>query len=93
MTTRTFASITQLLLIGLLLLSIVLIGQRISFGGYKAGLILLTATTISQIAFGNIPPFARFGRSMRLYAIFVVSTALLFGVSILAAPLLVNLGR
>ena len=93
MTTRTFASIAQLLLVLLLLLSIILIGQQASFAGYKIGLILLVVTTISQIAFGNIPPFAHFGRSMRLYAIFVISTAALFGISILVAPLLVNLGR
>ena len=90
---RTFTSMMQLLLVFLMLLSIILIGQRSSFAGYKAGLILLAITTLSQIAFGNIPPTARFGRSIRLYVIFMGVTALIFAISIAVAPLLVNLGR
>lgn len=94
MTNRhTFTSVMQLLLVFFMLLSIILIGQRSSFLGYKAGLILLVVTTLSQIAFGNIPPSARFGKSMRMYAIFMGVTALIFAISIAVAPLLVNLGR
>ena len=83
----------QLLLVFLMLLSIVLIGQKSSFAGYKAGLILLAVTTLSQIAFGNISPSARFGKSMRMYAIYMGITALIFALSIALAPILVNLGR
>ena len=90
---RTFTSVMQLLLVLLMLLSIILIGQRSAFVGYKAGLILLVITTLSQIAFGNIPPAARFGRSMRMYAIFMGVTIAIFALSIVAAPLLVGLGR
>lgn len=90
---RTFTSIMQLLLVILMLLSIILIGQRSSFAGYKVGLILLTVTTLSQIAFGNIPPSARFAKSMRMYAIFMSVTVALFALSIVLAPILVNLGR
>jgi len=57
------------------------------------GLILLIIATFAQIAFGNIPPEAGFGRSMRLFAIFMGITAALFVISILVAPLLVWLGR
>jgi hypothetical protein len=90
---RTFTSVMQLLLVFLMLLSIILIGQRSSFDGYKAGLILLAVTTFSQIAFGNIPPTARFGKSIRMYAVFIGVTALIFALSIAVAPMLVNLGR
>ena len=90
---RNFTSVMQLLLVFLMLLSIILIGQRSSFVGYKAGLILLVITTLSQIAFGNIPPSARFGRSMRMYAIYIGITAVLFAVIMALAPMLVNLGR
>ena len=90
---RTFTSVMQLLLVFLMLLSIVLIGQKSSFAGYKAGLILLAVTTLSQIAFGNISPSARFGKSMRMYAIYMGITALIFALSIALAPILVNLGR
>jgi uncharacterized membrane protein (DUF441 family) len=90
---RTFTSVMQLLLVFLMLLSIVLIGQRSSFDGYKAGLILLAVTTLSQIAFGNIPPSARLGKSLRMYAIFMGVTAAIFAISIALAPVLVGLGR
>ncbi|MEM7126375.1 MAG: hypothetical protein AAF702_08625 [Chloroflexota bacterium] len=90
---RTFTSIVQLLLVLLMLLSIILIGQRFEFGGYKAGLILLTITTLSQIAFGNIQPSANFGQAMRMYGIYMGITAVLFALSIAVAPLLVGLGR
>lgn len=90
---RTFTSVMQLLLVFLMLLSIILIGQRISFVGYKVGLLLLTISTLSQIAFGNISPNARFGKSMRMYAIYMAITAVLFAISIALAPVLVNLGR
>lgn len=90
---RTFTSVMQLLLVFLMLLSIVLIGQRSSFAGYKAGLILLAIATFSQIAFGNIPPAARFGKSIRMYLIFIGVTAAIFALSIALAPVLVGLGR
>ena len=90
---RTFASSMQLLLVLLMLLSIILIGQRYAFSLYKAGLILLVIATISQIAFGNIAPSANFGRSMRMYGIYIGITVALFALSIAVAPMLVELGR
>ena len=90
---RTFTSVMQLLLVLLMLLSIILIGQRFEFGGYKIGLILLTITTLSQIAFGNILPSAKFGEAMKMYAIYMAITAALFALSIAVAPLLIGLGR
>lgn len=90
---RTFTSIMQLLLVLLMLLSIILIGQRFEFGGYKVGLILLTVTTLSQIAFGNIQPSANFGQAMRAYGIYMGITIALFALSIWVAPMLVELGR
>lgn len=83
----------QLLLVLLMLLSILLIGQKSSFAGYKAGLILLVITTLSQIAFGNIPPEAHLAKALRMYAIFMGVTALIFAISIALTPALVNLGR
>lgn len=83
----------QLLLVLLMLLSILLIGQRFEFVGYKIGLILLTITAFSQIAFGNIQPSANFGHAMKMYALYMGITALLFIISIAVAPLLVGLGR
>ncbi len=90
---HSFASVMQLLLVLLMLLSIILIGQKSTFLLYKVGLILLVITTISQIAFGNIPPSANFATSMRLYGIFVGITVALFAISIALAPILIGLGR
>lgn len=90
---RTFTSVMQLVLVLLMLLSILLIGQRFEFSGYKAGLILLTITTFSQIAFGNIQPSANFGQAMKMYGIYMGITVALFALSIWAAPYLVGLGR
>lgn len=83
----------QLLLVLLMLLSILLIGQRFEFAGYKIGLILLTVTAFSQIAFGNIQPSANFGQAMKMYALYMGITVALFILSIAVAPLLVSLGR
>ena len=88
-----FAAVVQLLLVILMLLSIIMMGQKFDFQFYKIGMILLVVTSLSQIAFGNIDPNAGFARSMRMYAIYMVITAALFGVSILLAPILVGLGR
>lgn len=90
---HTFAATVQLLLVFLMLLSIILIGQKSSFAAYKAGLLLLAVTTLSQIAFGNIPPTAGFGQAVRMYLTFVGITAVIFALSIALAPLLVGLGR
>ena len=90
---RTFTSVMQLLLVILMLLSILLIGQRFDFGGYKIGLILLTVTTFSQIAFGNIHPSANFGHAVKMYGIYMGIMAAIFALSIAVAPLLVGLGR
>ena len=90
---RAFAAVVQAIIIGLLLLSMVLIGQRMSLQIYQIGLLLLVASTLSQIAFGNIPPNSNFGKSMRMYVTFMAVTAAIFVISIFVAPLLVSLGR
>ncbi len=90
---RPFASVVQLILIFVLLGAMVLIGQRISMQLYQIGLIVLVVATFSQIAFGNIPPDANFARSMRLYALYIGITAVIFVIAIFLAPFLVSLGR
>ena len=90
---RHFAEVVQLILVITLLVSMVLIGQQFSKDLYRFGMILLVVATVSQIAFGNIPPTAGIGRSMRMYVWFVFVTAVIFAISIVAAPYLVGLGR
>lgn len=90
---RPFASIAQAVLVIWMLTSIVLIGQQASMQLYQVGLISLAFSTFSQIAFGNIPATAHFRRSMRMYIWFMFIVAVLFAVSVLAAPWLAALGR
>ena len=92
-TGRPFAAIAQAVLVVWMLASILLIGQQVSMALYQVGLISLAVATLSQIAFGNIPATANFGRSLRMYIWFMFIIAVIFAVSILAAPWLASLGR
>jgi hypothetical protein len=92
-TRRPFASVVQVVLIVLMVLSFVLIAQRFTFVLYKAGLLLLIACALVQIGFGNIPPTATFGRSMKYLGIALAMVAGLFAVGRYLAPFLIQLGR
>jgi hypothetical protein len=90
---QPFAATLQLFLVVWMLASIVLIGQQVSIELYRAGLISLVASAISQIAVGNIPATANARRSALLYLWFVFLVIVIFAVSIVLAPWLASLGR
>ncbi|MFZ4848070.1 MAG: hypothetical protein ACOYL7_02945 [Caldilinea sp.] len=90
---QPFAATLQLFLVVWMLASIVLIGQQVSMELYRAGLISLVASAISQIAVGNIPATANARRSALLYLWFVFLVIVIFAVSIVLAPWLASLGR
>ena len=92
-TRRPFASVVQIVLIALMVLSFVLIAQRSSFVVYKAGLLLLIACAVVQIGFGNIPPTTAFGKSMKYLAISLAIVAGVFALGRYLAPYLIQLGR
>jgi hypothetical protein len=92
-TGRPFAAIIHLILVFLMLISIVLIGQQYSMPLYQVGLLLLVTATLIQVAFGNIPPTTNLARSLRLFVSFMLIIAVVFGVSLLLVPLLVQLGK
>lgn len=92
-TRQPFASMMQATLVGLMLLSFLLIAQQRSQALYHVGLVLLVVSTLMQIAFGNIPPSASFGRSMKLLALILAIIAMVFGLGIVLAPYLIQLGR
>jgi hypothetical protein len=89
---QPFASVLQLVLIVLLILSGVLIVQQWSLQIYQIGLVLLVATTLLQIGAGNIPPDAGVGRSLGILIISLTIVALVFGLGIVLVPYLVGLG-
>lgn len=90
---RPFAYKVQALLIGGLLLSFVLIMQTVSITFYKIGLLLLIVATVVQIPFGNIPPESDRKKTLKMFAWMLLIVAAIFGIGILIAPMLVNMGR
>jgi len=92
-TERPFAYRVQAALIVGLLLSFVLIMQNVSLGLYKAGILLLIGATLIQIPFGNIPPETNARKTLRMFVRMLLIVAVIFGVGILVAPILVNMGR
>lgn len=88
-----FAARFQAILIGVMILGFALIAQSWSKTLYQIGLPLLVVTAFLQIAFGNIPPAAGFARSLKLLAVTWVAVAAVFGLGILLAPFLIDLGR
>ena len=88
-----FGARMQGIVILLMLLSVVLIIQKFSMKLYNAGLLLLIASGISQMAFGNIPSSASFKESRNTIVIAYLIVACVFGLGILLAPVLINIGR
>jgi hypothetical protein len=90
---QPFAAIMQGLLVILLLVSFAMITQQFNETLYRIGFLLLIASTLVQIVFGNLPPEADFKQSIRFTAVVFIIIAIVFGLGILLAPYLVNLGR
>ena len=102
----TFASRTQAVLVWVMLASFVLMTQQfatfIDIGDieidvglllYQIGLVTLIVSAILQIAFGNIPASAGFGKSMKLLGVSMLIVVIVFGLGIVLAPILTQLGR
>lgn len=90
---QPFAAIVQGILIILLVISFAMITQQFYESIYRAGFLLLIASTFVQIAFGNLPPEANFKQSIKLTAVVFGIIVIIFGLGIFLAPHLVNLGR
>jgi len=88
-----FAARFQAILIVTLLVALVLIGQQANKLLYQIGLPVLVVAAFLQIAFGNIPPNAGFGRSMKLLAITWLIVAGVFALAIYLAPDLIAASR
>ena len=93
MNTRSFASIVQLILVFVMLASIVMIGQQFEMGIYQIGLLVLIASSLLQVIFGNIPATANLAKSLRMFLTFAIVVVIIFVLSLLLVPLLVQLGK
>ena len=87
-----FASQLQLVLLGLMLLSFVLIAQTTSMAAYRCGLVLLAGAALLQMVAGNVPPEARVWRTVKLLSVGLLIVAAIFILGIKLVPTLVKLG-
>jgi hypothetical protein len=90
---RPFTATVHIVLVILMLAGIVMIGQQLSLNIYQIGLIVLTAATIVQIAFGNIPGSYTFRRAMKLFWPFMAIILFIFVLSFILVPIMYALGR
>jgi len=90
---RSFASVMQALLIGLLTLSFALITQRSSNDVYRWGILLLIVSTLFQMAFGNIPSKTGFIRSVLYLGVAAILIGGIVWLSIALVPTLLDLGQ
>ncbi len=91
--TRSFAERTEPVLILGMILSIVLITQRYSIDLYRWGLGVLVASTILEIAVGNLPKETSFGRSIMMIFVILGIFVAIFALGVLLVPMLSQLGR
>ncbi len=87
-----FASVVQIGLIVLLVVSFALITQQVERDVFRVGVFSLIIFTLIQVAFGNIPPQANFRQSMIGLIIAAVIIAAVVGFSIWLVPNLIRLG-
>ncbi len=88
-----FGARMQNIVIVTMLVSFAFIIQKFSMTLHHIGLILLIISALSQMAFGNIPSEASFKESRNTIIIAFVIVAAVFGLGILLAPVLINIGR
>ncbi|MEN8040264.1 MAG: hypothetical protein ABFR95_02070 [Actinomycetota bacterium] len=69
------------------------IGQAFNFSIYQISIVVMILVGLSQIAVGNVPPDAPRRRFFRFLGIFAVVIVIMFAISIVSIPYLVNLGR
>ena len=90
---RPFAAKVQATLIVLMLISFILMVQRLSINLYRLGLLMLFISGFAQFAFGNISSTANFKQSIKFLVLVWAIIAAVFGLGIILVPYLVNLGQ
>lgn len=91
--TRSFPEHAEPVLIVGMILGIVLITQRYSIDLFRWGLGILVASTILEIAVGNLPKEASFGRSVVLIVVILCIFVTVFALGVWLVPVLSQLGR
>jgi hypothetical protein len=88
-----FGARMQIIVIASMIVSFALIIQQMNMTLYKVGLVLLIVSALSQMAFGNMPAEADFKEGRKIMIIAYTIVACVFGIGILLAPVLINIGR
>jgi hypothetical protein len=88
-----FGARMQIIVIVSMIVSFVLIIQKMNMALHKIGLLLLILAALSQMAFGNMPPEANFKEGKKIMIIAYGIVACVFGLGILLAPILIKIGR
>ena len=88
-----FGARMQIIVIVSMIVSFALIIQKMNMTLYKIGLLLLIVSALSQMAFGNMPSDADFKDGRKVMIIAYTIVACVFGLGILVAPILINIGR
>lgn len=84
--------IERVLIVGMVA-GIALIMQRYNLLLFQAGLLILVASTLMQIAVGNIPKAGGVASSLARILLILAIVALIFGIGIALVPTLSRLGR
>lgn len=90
---RSFPERLELVLIAGLVGGILLIAQRYNLTLYRIGLCVLVASTLLQIAVGNLHKDASVGRSLWFIAKVLLVVASVFTLGVLLVPTFAGLGR
>lgn len=88
-----FAARAQRLNIYLLLLALFMLAQQFTYTIYVLGFRLLFVVVTLQVALGNIDPEWDFKKTARKTLIILLVIAVIFIISIVVTPYLVELGR
>lgn len=92
-TKAAFAAKMQVAVIISMIVSFFLIIQRMNMTLYRAGLVLLIVSALSQMAFGNMPSEASFKEARKIMIIAFVIVVCVFAGGIFLAPVLIRIGR
>jgi len=88
-----FASRLQTIFVGLMLLSVIMIGQQWVQGLYKAGIVLLFVSVLLNMGVSNVPAHHGVARTLKLGALFFAIVIIVFAVAIAIVPTLYRLGQ
>lgn len=88
-----FGARMQIGVIITMVISFILIIQKMNDLLHQVGLLLLIVSALSQMAFGNIPSEASWKESRKTIIIAYLIVGVVFGLGIVLAPVLVKIGR